>query len=306
MKKLRAAGFEITAVHNHVLNETPRVIYMHYMGHGKAVELAKSLHAGLAESKTPLDKPAAPAPPAEPPVFVKAIEDHLGHERPLCRRCTRLRDSSFRGDHGSRNDTDHGARRCRSHQFPGGWHGQSCDNGGFVLTSEEVNPVISALEENDIAVTALHSHMMTEQPRLLFMHFWAVGKHGIGRRGNQGSIEPCSGEINPVLGSPKGGRNAAVFLLRSFTLDVRGVVWALLGFPPLNIAMVIALRRLRASRNQRRNRCRWALCVLLITATLTSARSGDGPAVKVSPTSSPSITLDGPIERTRLGEMRHQ
>src|SRR5207302_5936728 len=77
MKKLRAAAFDITAVHNHVLNEVPRVIYMHYMGHGKAVELAKSLHAALAESKTPLDKPA-PAPAAEPPAVVKTIEDTLG------------------------------------------------------------------------------------------------------------------------------------------------------------------------------------------------------------------------------------
>ena len=51
---------------------------MHYMGHGKAVDLAKSLHAGLAESKTPLDKPAPPAPAAEPPAFVKTIEDTLG------------------------------------------------------------------------------------------------------------------------------------------------------------------------------------------------------------------------------------
>jgi hypothetical protein len=60
MRKLRAAGLDITAVHNHVLNETPRVIYMHYMGHGKAVELAKALHAAQAEPKTPLDKPASP------------------------------------------------------------------------------------------------------------------------------------------------------------------------------------------------------------------------------------------------------
>src|SRR5437588_3890640 len=75
MKKLRAAGFDITAVHNHVLNETPRVIYLHYMGHGKSVELAKSLHAALAESKTPLDKPAPPAPAGESPAFVKTSED---------------------------------------------------------------------------------------------------------------------------------------------------------------------------------------------------------------------------------------
>ncbi len=78
MKKLRAAGFDITAVHNHVLNEIPRVIYMHYMGRGKAVELAKALHTALAESKTPLNKPTPPAPTAEPPAFVKTIEDTLG------------------------------------------------------------------------------------------------------------------------------------------------------------------------------------------------------------------------------------
>src|SRR5205807_5652857 len=78
MKKLRSAGFEITAVHNHVLNETPRVIYMHYMGHGKAIDLAKSLRAGLAESNTPLDKPASTAPAGEPPAFAETIEDVLG------------------------------------------------------------------------------------------------------------------------------------------------------------------------------------------------------------------------------------
>src|SRR5437879_12714757 len=80
MKKLRASGFDITAVHNHVLNETPRVIYMHYIGHGKSVELAKSLHAALAESKTPLDKSVTPPPSGEPPAFVKTNEGTLGTE----------------------------------------------------------------------------------------------------------------------------------------------------------------------------------------------------------------------------------
>ena len=53
--------------------------------------------------------------------------------------------------------------------------GKVATTGDFVLTAEEVNPVISALEEHQIEVTALHSHMLTEQPRLFFMHFWAVG-----------------------------------------------------------------------------------------------------------------------------------
>jgi hypothetical protein len=45
--------------------------------------------------------------------------------------------------------------------------------GDFVLVAQEVNPVIKALQANGIEVTALHSHMLTEQPRLFFMHFWA-------------------------------------------------------------------------------------------------------------------------------------
>ena len=62
MTKLRAAGFEITGVHNHLLNETPRILYMHYLGHGNAADLAKSLLAALTVSKTPIGTPAAPAP----------------------------------------------------------------------------------------------------------------------------------------------------------------------------------------------------------------------------------------------------
>ncbi|HMJ23847.1 MAG TPA: DUF1259 domain-containing protein [Terriglobales bacterium] len=175
MKKLRAAGFEITAVHNHLLNEAPRVIYMHYMGHGKAVELAKSLHAGLAESKTPLDKPGPPAPPAEPPAFVKTLEDTLGTKGRFAGGVL-----SF-GIPRAEVITDHemaltGAQGvAESINFQEAGTGRVATTGDFVLTGEEVNPVISSLEEHEIQVTALHSHMLAEQPRLFFMHFWAVG-----------------------------------------------------------------------------------------------------------------------------------
>src|SRR3954463_16257647 len=175
MKKLRGAGFEITAVHNHVLNESPRVIYMHYMGHGKAVELAKPLHAGLAESKTPLDKPAPPAPTGEPPAFVKTIEDTLGTKGRFAGGVLSFgipRREAIT-DHGMTLATPQGVAEAINFQEASA--GKVATTGDFVLTSEEVNPVISALEEHDIAVTALHSHMLTEQPRLFFMHFWAVG-----------------------------------------------------------------------------------------------------------------------------------
>jgi hypothetical protein len=175
MKKLRAAGFEITAVHNHVLNESPRVIYMHYMGHGKAVELAKSLHAGLAESKTPLDKPAPSPATAEPPAFVKTIEDTLGTKGRFAGGVLSfgIPRAGAITDHAMTLTTPQGVAEAINFQEAGA--GKVATTGDFVLTAEEVNPVISALEDHDIAVTALHSHMLTEQPRLFFIHFWAVG-----------------------------------------------------------------------------------------------------------------------------------
>jgi hypothetical protein len=176
MAKLRAAGFEITAVHNHVLNETPQILYMHYLGHGRAEELAKSLRAALAASKTPLGPPAAAAPaPASPPAFVKTIEDTLG------------RTGQFNGgvlafgipraeaitEGGMTLTAPQGV--AESINFQETTPGQVATTGDFVLKAEEVNPVISALQEHGIQVTALHSHMLTEQPRLFFMHFWAAG-----------------------------------------------------------------------------------------------------------------------------------
>jgi uncharacterized protein DUF1259 len=175
MKELRAAGFEITAVHNHVLNETPRIIYMHYMGHGKAVDLAKSLRAALAKSKTPLDKPAAPPPDGEPPAFVKTIEDTLGTKGRFAGGVLSfgIPRSGTITDHGMTLTGAQGVAEAVNFQEAG--TGKVATTGDLVLTAEEVNPAISALEEHDIQVTALHSHMLTEQPRLFFMHFWAVG-----------------------------------------------------------------------------------------------------------------------------------
>ncbi|HTF44961.1 MAG TPA: DUF1259 domain-containing protein, partial [Terriglobales bacterium] len=78
--KLRSAGFDVSAVHNHLMEESPRVLYAHYMGHGPATQLATSLRAALAISKTPLEKPAAAAEEAAPPAWVKAVEDAVGRK----------------------------------------------------------------------------------------------------------------------------------------------------------------------------------------------------------------------------------
>jgi hypothetical protein len=173
--KLRTSGFEISAVHNHLMEETPRVLYVHYMGHGPAARLATSLRAALSVSKTPLEKPVAAADEPAPPAWVKALEEAVG------------RKGTFKGGVLScgvpRSDaiTMSGmtiapaAGVAQAINFQAAESGEVATTGDFVLTAEEVNPVISELQGHHISVTALHSHMLTEQPRLFFMHFWSVG-----------------------------------------------------------------------------------------------------------------------------------
>jgi hypothetical protein len=179
MEKLRSAGFQIMAVHNHLLHETPHVLYMHYMGHGPAVELATSLRSALSISKTPLGKPAAAAPgPQSPPDWAKTIEGTLDRKGTLKGGVLSFgvpRAEAITMD-GMTIMPAQGVAESINFQEAG--TGKVATTGDFVLIAGEVNPVISALQQHHISVTALHSHMLTEQPRLFFMHFWAIGSPG--------------------------------------------------------------------------------------------------------------------------------
>jgi hypothetical protein len=176
MSKLRQRGIEITAVHNHLLGETPQVIYIHYMGHGKAGELAESFKAALAESKTPMAKPTAPQA-TEEPSFVKAVEGALAQKGKfnggvLAFGVPRAEPITMTPG-GMAMPPSLGVAQAINFQEAG--PGKVATTGDFVLVAEEVNPVISALQDHHVEVTALHSHMLTEQPRLFFMHFWGFG-----------------------------------------------------------------------------------------------------------------------------------
>ena len=175
IEKLRSSDFEISAVHNHLIDETPHVMYVHYMGHGAASHLATALHGALAASKTPLEKSAAVAEEATPPSWVKAVEDSVG------RRGTLKGGVLSYGVPRAEAVTMAGmtiapaAGVAEAINFQAAGSANVATTGDFVLTAEEVNPVISELQAHKISVTALHSHMLSEQPRLFFMHFWAVG-----------------------------------------------------------------------------------------------------------------------------------
>jgi hypothetical protein len=172
MLALEENGLQITALHNHVLHETPRVMYMHIAGHGDAVKLADAVKKVIALTKTPT--PAQP--PSAPPALemdTAAIDQALGHKGKVnggvyqvgVPRAEKITDA------GMPVPTSMGLATALNFQPTGG--GKAAITGDFVLLDSEVNPVIKALRQNGIQVTALHSHMLQEQPRLFFMHFWA-------------------------------------------------------------------------------------------------------------------------------------
>jgi Domain of Unknown Function (DUF1259) len=172
MLKLQQGGIEQSALHNHVLFESPRVMYMHISGHGDAVKLATTLHDALALTKMP-----APSTPAAAPA--KLDFDQVQIESTLGRKGTInggvLQFSVPRAetitDHGAEVPPSMGTATVINFQPTGSR--KAAITGDFVLLGSEVNPVIRALRENGIAVTAVHSHMLEESPRLFFMHFWA-------------------------------------------------------------------------------------------------------------------------------------
>lgn len=173
MRALQQAAVEQTALHNHLLAESPHVMYMHVMGHGDAATLAQAVHAALGATKTPLGTPAVPAASPAIDLDTTAIATALGVAGkvnggvyqvsvPRRERVT---------DHGMEIPPSMGVATAINFQPTGG--GKAAITGDFVMTATEVNPVIRALQQNGIAPTALHSHMLTETPRLFFMHFWA-------------------------------------------------------------------------------------------------------------------------------------
>ena len=180
LSKLEAGGVEPTALHNHLLNESPRVMYMHIHAMGDGVKIAKTIHDALALTKTPFSAPVASVLSAAIGFDPKQIDQIMGQNGKLnggvyqfsIARADEISDSGMMsGDHKMTIPAAMGLAQAINFQPTGG--GKAAITGDFVLLAGEVNPVMKALRENGIEVTALHSHMLTENPRLFFMHFWA-------------------------------------------------------------------------------------------------------------------------------------
>jgi biotin operon repressor len=171
MEELQSGGIQITALHNHLIGESPRVMYMHIHGMGNSASLGKTIHDAIARTKTPEPGPAAAASNLD--IDTNQIDQILGHKGKNNGGIYQV--SVPRAGHiteaGMVIPNSMGVATALNFQPTGG--GKAAITGDFVLIAKEVNPVIKALKSNGIAVTALHSHMLEEQPRLFFMHFWA-------------------------------------------------------------------------------------------------------------------------------------
>jgi hypothetical protein len=175
MTKLAQAGIEVTALHNHLLRNDPYTLYMHVLGHGDPVKLAGALREALAESKTPFENAPATssAAAASFDLDTRAIDTALGHQGKVnggvyqlnIRRAERIKDSGM--------DVPDSMGSAIAINFQPTGVGKAAVTGDFVLIAKEVNPVIRTLRDNGIEVTALHNHMLGDQPRLFFLHFWA-------------------------------------------------------------------------------------------------------------------------------------
>ena len=173
MKRLIEDGIEITAVHNHLLRTSPAVFYMHVGGQGDPVKLAQTLHAGLALSQTPF---TAPAPAAAPPTIdleTAAIDSALQAKGTINGGVYQFSIPRAEAimEAGMAIPPSLGTAIAINFQPTGG--GKAAITGDFVLLGKEVNPVLKALRDHGIEVTALHSHMIDDSPHLFFMHFWA-------------------------------------------------------------------------------------------------------------------------------------
>jgi len=173
ISRLQQGGIEQTGLHNHILHESPRVMYMHIRGHGDPVKLAQAISAALKLTKTPPPSPPGGGQPQALGIDTKQIEQTLGHSDKVSGgvfqvsvpRAEKITEA------GMEVPPSMGVATAINFQPTGA--GCAAITGDFVLIASEVNPVIRALRENGIEVTALHNHMLDDEPRLFFMRYWA-------------------------------------------------------------------------------------------------------------------------------------
>jgi hypothetical protein len=199
MAKMIEGGLEITAVHNHLLRANPPTFYMHVGGHGDPAKMAGVIREALAVSKTPLSAPAAAGPAPAIDLDTAKLDQIIGvkgqtnggvyqfgvpRKEPVIANEMPIAPAGPMG-------------LATGINFQPTGEGKAAITGDFVLVGSEVNPVIRALRSNGIEVTAVHSHMLDEDPRLFFLHFWANDNAEKLARGLRAAIDKTGSVTSP-------------------------------------------------------------------------------------------------------------
>ena len=172
ISELQEANIGQTVVHKHLLQESPAIWWTHIQGTGDPVAMAKSIRSALDLTGTPFTEPSSSE--SEDMGFDTGQLDqtigHTGQSQGGIYKYSIGRADSVTED-GMELPAAMGISTALNFQPTGG--GKAAINGDFAMTEEEVDSVIQALRENDIQVVSLHNHMLNEEPRIFFMHFWA-------------------------------------------------------------------------------------------------------------------------------------
>jgi Domain of Unknown Function (DUF1259) len=174
MTKLLSEGLQVTAIHNHLLRANPPTFYMHVSGKGDAEKLARMTRVGLEQSQTPWEMGAAP-PPVTGDLGIDAakIDEAIGFKGKNNNGVYQFavpRSDAIKQE-GMAIPGAMGTAIAINFQPTG--DGRAAITGDFVALTAEVNPLIMALRDNGIEVTAIHNHMLDDEPRAFFVHFWA-------------------------------------------------------------------------------------------------------------------------------------
>jgi hypothetical protein len=173
-------GLSITAIHNHFVRNDPKVMYMHIGGEGSTEQMARKVKAVFDAVKTSRakDPGASPSDSVVTTIDTKMLDGIIGSKGEWSKgvyKYTIGRPDVVLKEHGVTITAFMGFNTWAAWQ---GTPDHAAVAGDFAMLENEVAPVIKALVENGIEVVAVHNHMIHEQPRIYFLHYWGVGNAG--------------------------------------------------------------------------------------------------------------------------------
>lgn len=171
--ELQRAGIEQSAIHHHLAGESPSVLYIHLHAHGDAVRIAEGVRAAVARTGTPTPGSEPPVAPLPAALDSAALATALGRAAPINAGVMQFAVARPEALTSGGHPVPASMGLATVMNFQPTATGRAAITGDFVLLGSQVNAVIRALQAHGITPTSLHNHLLDDEPRLFFLHFWA-------------------------------------------------------------------------------------------------------------------------------------